>query len=156
MSLSRSGVLLPPYIVYKAVHLYPTWLEGPAGSLHNTMKKFFLTSKNCLEKVLLGNNLPSHTSIHVLEICEQNDIHFVLLPPNATYLLQPLDVAFFRPFKKIKNKGCIPKAQFPAFLKQAVENVANVEQTIKSGFLTCGIVLVNADTVLKRIKNSRQ
>ena len=33
---TASGVLLPPYVVYKAIHLYDTWTEGgPPGARYN-------------------------------------------------------------------------------------------------------------------------
>ena len=45
--------------------------------------------------VLLGDNLASHFNLEVIKIAEQNDVYFAMLPPNATDLLQPLDVCFF-------------------------------------------------------------
>lgn len=52
--------------------------------------------------VLIGDNLSSHISIKVLELCEHNNILFsVCLPPNNTHLTQPLDVTFFGPMKKL-------------------------------------------------------
>ena len=39
---------------------------------------------------MIGDNVSSHGSMHVLKCCEQNNIDFVLLPPNATHLVQPL------------------------------------------------------------------
>lgn len=36
---TASGVTLPPYVVYAALHLYPTWVEGgPKGSRYNRTK----------------------------------------------------------------------------------------------------------------------
>ena len=45
--------------------------------------------------MLLGDNLASHFNLEVIKIAEQNDVYFAMLPPNATHLLQPLDVCFF-------------------------------------------------------------
>lgn len=50
-------------------------------------------------KVVIGDNLSSHISLEVLHLCEENSIKFIPLPPTATHLLQPLDVAFFHPLK---------------------------------------------------------
>lgn len=178
MAISASGALLPPYVVYKSVHLYPTWVEGgPIGTVYNRTKSgwfdgptfddwfdrillpHFKTLRG--KKVLIGDNLASHISLHVLQSCEDNDIHFVLLPPNATHLLQPLDVSFFAPFKKswrsiltdwkFKNRGCISKSEFPRLLQQALEKVGNIENSIKSGFKSCGIFPLCPETVLKKI-----
>jgi hypothetical protein len=51
------------------------------------------------EKVLIGDSLSSHISERVLNLCKENDVHFVYLPPNSTHLTQPLDVTFFHPVK---------------------------------------------------------
>ena len=43
-------------------------------------------------KVLIGDNLASHISTNVIELCTLNDVAFVCLPANSTHVLQPLDV----------------------------------------------------------------
>ena len=52
------------------------------------------------KKIMIGDNLSSHFSHEVLELCKKHKIVFMCLPPNATHLMQPLDVAFFAPLKK--------------------------------------------------------
>lgn len=133
---AADGHILPPYIIYKAVYLYPTWVEnGPDGARYNTSKSGWMEMSvfedwflslcvpylNHLQgpKVLIGDNLSSHVSHHVIQKCSELDVRFVLLPPNSTHLTQPLDVAFFKPLKaswrrclddwKKKNRGCITK-----------------------------------------------
>ena len=76
------------------------------------------------KKLLIGDSLGSHFSYHVVKACEENDIAFVSLPPNATHLMQPLDVCFFRPAKRYwqnilstwrkdsRRNGAIPKTLF--------------------------------------------
>ena len=85
-------------------------------------------------KVLLGDNLKSHFSYDMLKMCEDNDINFICLPPNATHLAQPLDVAVFRPlkrvwssivleFKKTNPKDtCANKVMFPGLLKKLIQD----------------------------------
>ena len=53
------------------------------------------------KKVLIGDNLSSHLSESVIKACNDNNISFVCLLSNSTHLLQPLDVAFFAPLKRI-------------------------------------------------------
>lgn len=113
---TASGVLLPQYVVYKAIHLYDTWTEGgPPGTRYNRTPSgwFELASfDDWFHKIILpyakdrtgrivmiGDNLASHVSPSVIESCEKNNISFILLPPNSTHLTQPLDVAVFRPIK---------------------------------------------------------
>lgn len=125
---SASGVLLPPYIVYRAEKMWNTWTEnGPkgfpccnqrccsAGARYNrtrhgwmeavTFRDWFMNSflphAKTLQgkRVLIGDNLAAHFSDDVLKACEQNNIDFVCLVPKSTHLTQPLDVCFFRPMK---------------------------------------------------------
>ncbi|KAJ8917940.1 hypothetical protein NQ315_002635 [Exocentrus adspersus] len=150
-AIAGNGARLPPYVVYRAKHIYEgvdrrgigRKLEGP--------------------KLLIGDNLKSHLTIDVIQECEKNDIKFVLLPPNSTHMLQPLDVAYFRPLKgawrktleewKLKNKGVIPKTVFPTLLKKAVESLGDREgDNARAGFKACGIVPFNPEVVLKKIK----
>lgn len=179
MAISASGQLLPPYTVYKATHLYPTWVEGGVeGAFYNRTKsgwfdgptfedwfdKIALPYLKKLQgpKIIIGDNLSSHISLHVLEECERYNIRFVLLPPNSTHLLQPLDVAFFAALKKkwrttltewkLQNKGCIPKSEFPRVFKKTLTAMEpTMQQTIKSGFRACGIFPLSPEVVLNKI-----
>ena len=110
------GELLPPYVVYKAHHLWSTWTEGgPSGTRYNRSKSgwfdsvifddwFFQLALPKLKrqegkKVLIGDNLSSHMSVEVIKSCNENQIAFVCLPQNSTHLTQPLDIAFYKPLK---------------------------------------------------------
>lgn len=63
-AISGSGVLLPPYVVYKSVHLYPSWVEaGPEGCIYNRTKSGWFDSatfEDWFDKILLPHfkNLP--------------------------------------------------------------------------------------------------
>lgn len=50
-------------------------------------------------KVMTGDNLGSHVTVNVVKEYEKHNIKLILLPPNLTDMLQPLDVAYFRAFK---------------------------------------------------------
>ena len=113
-----NGTLLPPYIVYESVNLYDSWTTaGPRDTRYNRSKSgwFYTVSFSdwfttialpyCKKvdgrEVLVGDNLGSHLSLDVINLCEKNNIAFVFLPPNSTHICQPLDVAFFRPLKSV-------------------------------------------------------
>lgn len=178
MSGSASGVLLPPYIVYRAENLYPTWIEGgPAQTRYNrskngwfeerTFEDWFLSialpylKKQPAPRVLIGDNLSSHISQNVIQTCNENDIRFVLLPPNSTGICQPMDVAFFAPLKrkwravllewKQKNRGVVPKSDFPKLLKKTLEALETASENLKAGFAACGICPLNRQKVLQRL-----
>lgn len=179
-AIAADGTRLPPYTVYKAKHLYEGWKEGGLpGAIYNRSPKGWFDSELFDDwfrtvalpffrkldgtKLIIGDNLQSHITVSVIEECENNDIKFVLLPPNSTHMLQPLDVAYFRPLKaswkrvleewKLKNRGVLPKTVFPRMLKTAVEGLGNREMNnILAGFKACGLVPFNPDAVLAKIK----
>ena len=111
MTGTASGVVLPPYVCYRAIHLYDAWNIGsPTGARYNRtksgwfdgvtfedyFKKIILPYCRQLsgKKVLIGDNLSSHLSPEVVRLCEENNILFKFLVPNATHLVQPIDLAF--------------------------------------------------------------
>ena len=85
--------------------------------------------------VLIGDNLGSHFSMSVIQECITHNIFFICLPPNATQLCQPLDVAIFSPakvsWKDIFETWCLelrcmdnfPKTVFPSFLYKLVRRL---------------------------------
>lgn len=184
MAASASGQLLPPYTLYKAKYLYPTWIEdGLPESRYavsnsgwfemphfedwfvNICVPFFRDKTG--KKAVIGDNLASHLSSEVVNLCVKLGIEFILLPPNATHLCQPLDVAFFKALKaawrktleewKKRNRGVVPKSEFPKLLRQAVESMGEkVHQNVVAGFKACGLVPLNKEEVLKRIPRNMQ
>jgi hypothetical protein len=84
--------------------LYLSWGNGLNINTYVFLTQVFLKYIETLPqeevKVLIGDNLASHLSPSVLELCEAHNIRFVFLPENSTHLLQPLDVAVFGPMKK--------------------------------------------------------
>lgn len=175
---TASGIPLPPYVVYKADNLYDTWTEGgPAGTRYNRSKSgwfegnifedWFLTialpylkKLGDFPKAIIGDNLSSHISVNILKHCIENNIRFILLPPNSTHLCQPLDLAFFSPLKtvwrrqltewKLKYKGAIRKDQFPRLLKKTLDELqGHVATNLKAGFKKSGIAPLNRNKVLE-------
>lgn len=150
---SASGALLPIYVVYKADHLWNTWINnGPEGARYNrtatgwfdgpTFQDWFFKIAipyfRRLEgpKVIIGDNLASHLSIDIINACMQHNIRFVFLPANSTHLCQPLDVAYFAPLKRCwrsiltqwkSGEGrlatSIPKDQLPSLLKSLLNQM---------------------------------
>lgn len=180
-----NGGIAPPYVNYKSEKLWDLWTNGgPAKTRYNRSRSgwfdtyifqdwFEMTMLPILKrqtgyKILIGDNLSSHINLRVIELCEQNEIKFIALPPNSTHLTQPLDVAYFRPLKGMwrtvlekwrktpNGKRCttLPKESFPTLLKETLLNLTNSEETIKSGFRKTGIVPFNKETVLKRLPSN--
>jgi hypothetical protein len=179
MAASGAGDVLPPYVVYKAEHLYENWtMNGPPKAHYNRTKsgwfdmnifedwfmKIALPYFRTMEgpKVLLGDNLSSHVSLKVIQECAKHGIRFCLLPPNCTHLCQPLDVAFFRPLKiawrntldqwKKRNRGCVQKEVFPSLLKETLHRIETTSKAnVVAGFCATGIVPLNREKVLKKL-----
>ena len=150
---SAAGEVLPPYVVYKAEHLWSTWMEGgPPNTRYNrTRSGWFdlVTFTDWFEKILvpavadkpgqkvvIGDNLSSHFSPASLDLAAKHNIKFVCLPANSTHLMQPLDVAFFAPLKrewrKILNDWkmsshkasvTLTKESFPVLLSRLINNI---------------------------------
>jgi hypothetical protein len=113
---SQAGEWVPPMVLYKALNLYTSWCQrGPKGTTYSCSKsgwfdmfQFQLWFEDLLlprlkkrpgKKLIIGDNLASHISPRVIELCKLNNIQFVCLPPNSTDKLQPLDVGVFAPLK---------------------------------------------------------
>ena len=150
---SASGEILPPYVVYKADHMWSTWTDGgPRGSRFNRSKSGWFDEVSFTDwfetlfiptvanrpgrKVLIGDNLSSHFSKRALKLAAEHNIQFVCLPSNATHLMQPLDVAFFGPMKREWRKilddwktgsrntsATVTKEWFPRLLTRLMENL---------------------------------
>ena len=99
-------------VVYRAENIYEGWMRGgvkdcvyattPSGWFDSkTFEKWFRQvilpyfQKTPEKYVLFGGNLASHFNMDVVRLAAENNIYFVMLPPNGTHLLQPLDVAVF-------------------------------------------------------------
>jgi hypothetical protein len=56
-AIAANGSLLPPYIVYRAKHLYPEWILGgpPAQKMGGLMELFFQTGFSKLQCLILNN-----------------------------------------------------------------------------------------------------
>lgn len=180
---NAEGRLAPLYVNYKSQKLWTTWTEnGPPNARYNrTASGWFdyqifedwflhillpLLKRQEGRKAIIGDNLSSHLNQQVIQECEANDIRFIALPPNTTHLLQPLDVAFFRPMKekwrKILNEwkasghgsrySSIPKDEFPSLLKKLMNQLEDrAADNLKSGFRKTGISPLDRQHVLGRL-----
>jgi hypothetical protein len=146
---SVPGMVLPPYVIYKAQNIYDSWCcNGVKGAVYTSsmsgwfdmyiftdwFKKIFLPHVRRMpgRKLLIGDNLASHISLEVINLCRDNDIQFVCLPPNSTDKIQPLDVGYFGPMKqawrtqlkaysdKSPTAKLLQKTEFPRMLTARV------------------------------------
>ena len=108
--ISASGQYLPPFVVYKAAHLYDSWTKGgPKDTVYTAtesgwmqdknfeqwMRKVFVKYIEDLPKpVLLFDGHGSHLTFPTIQTCMENQILLLALPPHTSHALQPLDVGF--------------------------------------------------------------
>lgn len=90
-------------------------------------------------------------------LCEANDIILYSLLPNATHIIQPLDVSVFRALKsgwKVtvdnwkdkSNNRVLTRAKFPQLFESVVNEKAN-PKVIQNGFRKCGIFPFDLDSI---------
>ncbi|PZC76450.1 hypothetical protein B5X24_HaOG204541 [Helicoverpa armigera] len=174
---TADGHCLPPYVVYKADHLWTRWCEnGPKNARYNRTKSGWFDMM-CFDdwfktivlpwansrdgvKLVIGDNLASHLSVETIQLCQNQNIRFVFLPKNATHLTQPLDVAFFGPMKRIwreiltnykatySTASTINKCHFPQLLRELMTKIDMTRETnICKGFEGSGIFPFNPSRV---------
>ncbi|KAF4130497.1 DDE superfamily endonuclease [Phytophthora infestans] len=123
-------------------YLFERWLHFFDSSVPRTVKRPLL---------LVLDGCSSHYSGDVLETATRLEILLVLLSPNATHLLQPLDVAVFATLKvKLCNlikevadeddEGCYSIDKLNAIeLANMAWATSKIGRNLKAGFKACGI-----------------
>ncbi|XP_031353826.1 uncharacterized protein LOC116180679 [Photinus pyralis] len=165
---NAAGILAPPMIVYRyqriplqiVKNIPPEWGIGKSENGWMTQETFFEYITNIFNPWLDKHNIPrpvimfldghsSHLSLPLSEFCEQKKIILVALYPNATHLIQPLDVAVFHTLKsswkqkvaewRIASEGAqMQKHNFPEVLQSVLGQLE--PQVLISGFRKCGLV----------------
>lgn len=98
----------------------------------------------------------SHLTLHLSNFCSENGIEIIALFPNSTHILQPLDLAVFRPLKvfwkkaatkwKLENLGKnIRKENFAPVLQKAVQQLTS--DCVKKGFRAGGLFPFGPDYI---------
>jgi len=172
---------LPPFIIFEKA--YPSgpysrsgpdnacYACSPNGYMDIELFKLWITKQFIPETahvrkpiLLILDGHGSHMDIDMIDILVENDIHLYCLPPHTTNILQPLDLAVFRPLKtrfsnitdmvKLASLGSanplsVTKKNFTALFKVAFEDAMSIG-TIKNGFRKCGIYPFNPDAIDKK------
>ena len=175
-TVSASGWTLPPFIVYPYQRRQP-WMETdkmPSGFEMFLTKKGWMTvesfcfwllhqfipqlkSRNIEFPVILYlDGHRSHLNLEISEIFAENDIVLICFPPNTTHILQPCDVALFKPLKELW------RTRVNEWTSQKPDNIVNVrnlshllndvwqnlpERYGQKGFMACGLYPFNPEAV---------
>ena len=110
--------------------------------------------------MLIINGHGSHLTPQFNQICIENDIISICIPPHSSHLLQPLDVSCFAVLKQayghiVEDKMCldinyIDKLDFLAAYPHARAETYKPENLINS-FAATGLVSFNPDQVLTKL-----
>lgn len=167
-TVNAAGEIAPPLTVFKYKRLPqdclakspPGWGVGKSENGWMTYTAFYEYFANVFNKYLQDENIKkpvivfldghiSHMSYCLSAFCKQQQIILCCLPPNATHILQPLDVAVFAPLKKHWQKFVktwrsshdgmdIQKFDIPNALSEIIKKI-DLSKTIQAGFKCCGL-----------------
>lgn len=175
-TFSADGKVVPPMVIFpykkmpqEIVEQFPDkWALGRSDSGWMNSEVFYEYIGNHFLPYLRENDISrpvllfvdghrSHLTKHVSQLCSDNGIILISLFPNATHILQPADVAIFKPLKtgwtsavrkwKFDNfPKDVTKHTFSSILACVFDQYAK-EETIKNGFRKCGLYPFNKNSV---------
>ncbi|XP_074107710.1 uncharacterized protein LOC141532976 [Cotesia typhae] len=157
------GIRGPPMLLYSYKRAVPKkiientpngWGIGISDNGWMTTKTFYEYITNVFYPWLVKENTEfpvivymdndsSHLNLPLVNFCREKKIELIMLPPNSTHIMQPLDISFFHPFKESWRK-CVPKwkneqsetsvtkENFPLVLQYTLDNMPNAENVVQS------------------------
>lgn len=166
-TFSADGNTVPPMIVYPLKRISEEignsipdgWSIGKSDNGWMTSQLFYEYIANVFHPFLIKKNISfpvilfldghsSHLTYNLSQLCTKLNIILIALYPNATRILQPADVAAFKPIKSEWKKVClewtrknpkcsITKEKFAHLLKDVVDKIKST--TLQNGFKSCGL-----------------
>lgn len=136
----------------------------------NVFYPWLVKEKTEFPVVLFMDNHSSHLNLPLVSFCREKQIELVMLPPNSTHIMQPLDISFFHPFKETWKKSVpkwknqqgvtnIKKEDFPLVLKFTLDSMKDEKNIVVSGFRGSGLYPFDSKSVdydiLKKSKKSK-
>ncbi|XP_022832409.1 uncharacterized protein LOC111360624 [Spodoptera litura] len=175
-TFSAAGDICCPFIVYpyqrlpeKIADSVPDgWGLGKSDTGWMTTEVFYEYIANVFYPYLVSKNVEfpvilyvdghkTHLNFHLSQLCTHLQIELIALYPNATRILQPADVAAFRPLKvgwrkslrkwqNEHNNQSLTKLNFAPVLNDAVMTSLRPEILV-NGFKACGLCPFNPDAI---------
>ncbi|KAF1926399.1 DDE-domain-containing protein, partial [Didymella exigua CBS 183.55] len=164
-TISATGTKLQCLVVFKGKHLQTTWFpaQGVPNWLYTTSENGWTSNSigsEWLQRIFIPNTTPSqgrwrlllldghgsHTPIDFMWTCRRHQIYLLYLPPHASHVLQPLDLA---PFSVVKThyRTPIKKERFVTSYNKAREEGLS-ERVIRAGWKAAGLCPYNLDLVI--------
>lgn len=175
-TFSASGVITPPMIIYPlkristgiAASVPPDWGIGLSSKgwmnqdlflqyITNVFYPYLLKVNTEFPIILFVDGHKSHINYDLSKACQERGIVLVALYPNATRILQPADVAAFKPIKAAWKKGVLEwrsenisknftKNEFAPLLDSILKKHID-KKIIVNGFRACGLYPWNPDAI---------
>jgi hypothetical protein len=176
---NATGWALPPCVIFKGKVFIESWFDGlpddwrfevsPNGWTSDEiglrwLKKLFIPTTSIRMKgvyrLLILDGHGSHLTPKFDEICEENKIIPICMPPHSSHLLQPLDIGCFAVLKRSYGRlveakmrvgiNHIDKLDFlEAYPLARIE--AFKSETIKNSFGAAGLVPFAPERVISKL-----
>ena len=179
-AINAAGWAVPPFLIFAGKYHLSAWYEeaeiprdwaiavSDNGWTNNELgvawlKHFDAYTKTRVigaRRLLILDGHESHQSLEFQELCKENNIYTLCMPPHSSHLLQPLDVGCFSPLKRAYSREVeslirnhinhITKLEFlPAF--KAAFDRSFTPANIRSAFQGAGLVPLQPDAVLSKL-----
>ena len=171
-TVNALGNTIPPYMIFPRVIFKTHMLAGaPPGTVGTAYPsgwmtcesftrylKHFIHHAKCSSQspvLLLLDNHESHISLEGINLCKENGVSLLTIPPHCSHRLQPLDVAVYGPLKTHYNNACTSWLHTNAATPMTIFSIAQCfgeayplacsPRNIMSGFRATGIWPFNRD-----------
>jgi hypothetical protein len=178
--INAAGWAIPPFIIFAGQYHLSAWYEeediprdwaiavSDNGWTTNELgvdwlKHFIKHTEGKVvgaRQLLILDGHESHHSLKFQELCKENNIYTLCMPPHSSHLLQPLDVGCFSPLKRAYSREIealirhhinhITKLEFLPAFKAAFER-SFTSANICSAFRGAGLVPLQPDVVLSQL-----
>jgi hypothetical protein len=177
-AINAMGWVLPPFFIFKAKNHDQAWYHNPKDWRIGVSKNGWTTNELGLEwlkhfiqhttartvgshRLLIIDGHESHKSLAFQDLCEENKIITLCMPPHTSHILQPLDVGCFAALKRAYKKEInvlanndithIDKKAFLAAFNQVFDKAFS-SGNIQSSFRATGLVPDNPEVVLSKLE----
>ena len=177
-AINAMGWAIAPYLIFKAKNhdaswypdLKPQWRIGVSDNGWTTNDLGVAWLRHFIEQIkgrrvgsyvlLILDGHESHKSLSFQNLCEENEIITLCMPPDSSHILQPLDVGCFAHLKQAYSKeirvlaldhtGRIDKRAFIATFAKVFEKAFS-EANIIASFKATGLVPSDPLVVLSKL-----
>jgi hypothetical protein len=179
-AINAAGWIIPPFLIFAGKYHLSAWYEEesiPRDWAIAVSDNGWTTNKLGVEwlkhfikhtegktvgarRLLILDGHESHQSLEFQELCRENNIFTLCMPPHSSHLLQPLDVGCFAPLKRAYSRevedlirhhiNYITKLEFLPAFKIAFTR-AFTTANICSAFQGAGLIPFQPDVVLLKL-----